>query len=136
MTFKQLMIRYLKENGFYSTFAKANRRQYYKLINENDMVQFFEYVRANVWRFKYNTIYEFLSRITKNKMVIKAGDIIEVKTQDGKYTFKYIVFDVWYTDFSVLMDNGGRISLSRVISVNGEPYDFNNGWEFKNKLAL
>jgi len=134
MTFKQLLIRYLKEHGEYGAFSKRTP----KLINREDNFELFWCASSNCWRFGclYKNIHEFISAVAVNIITIKKGDIVVAKTQDGKYSFSYIVRDVWYSTFSVITESGGIISLKRIIYVNSRPYDFNNGWEFKNKKAF
>lgn len=138
MTFKQLLIRYLKEMGGYSAVSIESNRFHIKRIDSKDIISLFEYARVYSYLLyrRYHNVYEFISAVAVNEIKIKKGDIVEAKTQDGKYVFSYVVNDVWYSNFSVITENGGTISLYRITSINGEPYDFNNCWEFKNKNAF
>lgn len=140
MTFKQLLLRYLKEIGYYPALSRMG---YSKLVKNNMSSNATELLRlANYilrisginWFYHGDKMYLFLKDWTNIDFKIKKGDIVTIETLDGKYSYDFEVFDVWYYDYTISLVSGGKISIDRIKAVNGKPVDFKNSWAFKRNI--
>ena len=140
MTFKQLLLRYLKETGNFSVLSK---RGYSRVVKNNmssnpiellRLVGFIFEISGVEWFYKGDKKQLFIKDWADIDFSLKHGDIVEVETIDGKYTFKFEVFRVWAYDYTFSPVSGGRIGVERIKSVNGKPVDLINGWKFKRNL--
>jgi hypothetical protein len=86
------------------------------------------------WFYHGDRMYLFIKDWTNFNTSIKSGDTITVETPDGKYSFDFKVFNVWYSDFSVTLLSGGKISIDRIKAINGKSVDFKNNWNFKKSI--
>ena len=141
MTFEQLLLRYLKETGYFSVLSKRG----YSWIVKNNMstnpinlltlVGLIFNLSGVKWFYNGDKKYLFFKDWADIDFSLKKGDIVEVETIDGKYTFKFEVFEVWTYDYTFSLASGGRIGIERIKSVNGKPVDLKNGWKFKRNLT-
>ncbi len=140
MTFKQLLLRYLKEAGGYSALSSMG---YSRLVKHNmssnpiELLRLVGYIfdiSGVKWFYNGDKMHLFLKDWADIDFSLKKGDIVEVETIDGKYTFKFEVFEVWTYDYTFSLVSGGRIGIERIKSVNGKPVDLKNGWKFKRNL--
>ena len=140
MTFKQLLLRYLKEIGKYSALSSMG---YSKLVKCNmssnpiELLRLVDYIfkiTGESWFYKNYRDYLFFKDWAGIDFSLKKGDIVTVETIDGKYSFDYEVFKVWYYDYTFSLVSGGRISINRIKKVNGKPVDLKNGWYLKRNL--
>ena len=76
----------------------------------------------------------FLKDWTNIDLKIKKGDIVTIETLDGKYSYDFEVFDVWYYDYTISLVSGGKIGIERIKAINGKPVDFKNNWDFKKNI--
>lgn len=140
MTFKQLLLRYLKETGKYSVLSSMG---YSKLVKHNmssnpiELLRLVDYIfkiTGESWFYKNDKHQLFFKDWAGIDFSLKRGDIVTVETIDGKYSFDYEVFEVWNYDYTFSLVSGGRISIDRIKKVNGKPVDLKNGWYFKRNL--
>jgi hypothetical protein len=140
MTFKQLLLRYLKENGYYPTLSRIG---YSKLVKNNmssnatELLRLADYIlriSGINWFYHGDRMHLFLKDWTNIDLKIKKGDIVTVETLDGKYSYEFEVFEVWIYDYTISLASGGKISIERIKAVNGKLVDFKNNWDFKRNL--
>ena len=145
MTLKNAFFRYLKERGLFGVFISVmrlgrinpSRKKFEDLFYNFDGLCRYHY-GFNVFSDKYYYVGNFIKDWMENKGIveIKKGDKISVKTLEGKYTYEYIVIDVFAAEnkITIAEPNGMRFSdipLERIDSVNGKKVDFINGWRLK-----
>lgn len=144
MTLKQLFKRYLKEKNYYGALFEYIEMYYCidslkcrKLIESCDVSFLFwltskmtQFNKLN-WYYRNKSIYEFVNDWCEFKDEIKRGDILTVKTIEGKYEYEYTALEVWLTRMEVETDTHNFIKLERISKVNGKECDYANGWKFK-----
>lgn len=140
MTFKQLLLRYLKEVGYYPVLSRMG---YSKLVRNNmstnvtELLRLADYIlriSGINWFYGGDKMHLFLKDWTNMDLKINRGDIVTIETPDGKYSYDFEVFEVWYYDYTISLASGGKISIERIKAVNGNPVDFKNNWDFKRNL--
>lgn len=143
MTLKQLLLRYLKEKGFYSILSEKaysslvinnikNGKESFYLANF--IIVLSNSMKCYEWRKYQSNPLKFFNEWARNEYSVKSGDTITVNTIDGKYSYDFIVIGVNEYTLSVLLENGNTIDLDRIIAVNGKPTDFLNSWHFKKNI--
>jgi len=143
MTVRSVIKRYLIEKGIYGAVQKKIRERTgrigfnYNLFKIDDSY-FFENIKTAMYMIgdysiQYFTLYGFLKKVAQGDYSINNGDIITVKTQDGKYEFEFKVLMAWYGAFEAELEDGHRISFDRIESINGEKLNFKNRWKLKEK---
>lgn len=150
MTLKNAFYRYLKERGLFGVFISVMRlshinpskKKFDDLFYKFDSLCRYNY-GLNIFPDKYYYVGNFIKDWMENKGVaeIKKGDTISVKTLEGKYTYNYIVIDVFAAEnkITIAEPNGRRFSdipLERIDSVNGKKVDFINGWTLKKVSSI
>lgn len=142
MSFKQLFFRYLKQTGKYGVISNYGYCQSLKYFDINNPCYLLEFVESvffanNVkWFYTGDKRYLFFKDWAGNKYEVKKGDIVYVKTLDGKYICKFTVRDIWVSDMTFFTDKGNKISLDRIVNINGKYVDYKNGWYFKKNIQL
>lgn len=148
MTLKQVVLRYIKELGYYSLYLNYLKYGYKaesligaeKFIKGANSYNLF-YIATNMAKayklFWPYTIYQF-NRFIEDWCVpimeIKRGDTVSAKTLDGKHEFDYKVFDVWFSKMEIETENSCFINIERISKVNGKKANFAKGWEFKKDI--
>lgn len=143
MKFRDLLFRYLKEVGAYGAamgILRSNfRRRYldgygnsywFMLLCDDDG---YGGCFGEPWWKAYS---KFLSEKVYNPEFerIKLGDIVSVKTQEGKHIVEYRVCFTIYEEGCIVSYSGGKIKASRIVELNGKPFDYDNGWRFREKI--
>jgi len=136
MTLKQAIKRYLKEYGLYGIMSNDLR----KISGDNAVSIFYiaQYlcdIKHVFWTYKNKSFYNFVSDWLFPDIDIKHGDIIRIKTQDGKYEFEHIAFEFWRHSMKIQLENGGFVGIERVSQINGKKVNFKNGCKFKRSLV-
>jgi len=143
MTLKQLLLRYLKEKGFYSILSEKAYSSLVRNNIRNGKESFFlanfiivlsDSMKRYEWQKYQSNVLKFFNEWARNEYSVKSGDTITVNTIDGKYSYDFIVTCVNEYTLSVLLENGNSIDLDRIIAVNGKPTDFLHGWHFKKNI--
>lgn len=148
MTLKQVLIRYLKDIGYYGMLYRYMLYCYCngRYITCNKMLtncgpnELFWYIGKMSdslhvrWAYRNRTLYEFVSDWCEPIIDIGKGDIVTAVTQDGKYEFTYRVRDVWLSTFELELEGGQRLSISRISKVNGKDCNFTKGWKFRKEV--
>lgn len=147
MTLKQLFKRYLKEKGLYGALVEYIK-QYYcidynrclKHIENSSVGDLFWFTGKMTncyhikWYYYNKTLYDFVKDWCVFEKEIKRGDVLTVKTIEGKYEFKYIALDLWLTRMEVETDTHCFIKLERISKVNGKECNYAKGWAFKKDI--
>ncbi len=147
MTLKQLFKRYLKEKNYYGTLVRFMNRYYgfsmvrcRKALESCTSTDLFWYVcsmtkeyRLN-WYYQNKSLFEFVQDWCEFKDEIKRGDILTVKTLEGKYEYEYVAYDVWFSRMEVETDKHSFIKLERISKINGKECNYANNWKFKREV--
>ena len=147
MTLKQLFKRYLKEKNYYGTLVLFMKMYYgfnivrcRKALESCTSTDLFWYAcsmakqyRLN-WYYKNKSLFEFVQDWCEFKDEIKRGDILTVKTLEGKYEYEYVAYDVWLSRMEVETDTHSFIKLERISKINGKECNYANNWKFKKEV--
>lgn len=136
MTLVQLFKRYLKETGYYKYI---NRYSYNIKHNDFNFTRLYYFVAGIFfymsikWYYSDRRIAIFIHDWAENKFKIKQGDMVSVKTQDGKYEYEFI-YSYSLNPLEFFTENGDKIEKDRIVKINGKECDYKNGWRFKKQL--
>ena len=162
MTLKQAFKRYLKNKGLYGPLINHINAEYHMKnfgkLSECDLYYYLcYYLRSNgfqnSWEYtrKRISFEEFSRQAFKHNFGIpQQGDLITVKTPDGKYSFDYEVVNYGPPRFGCVnaltpkqkRDEGKIIypsyehtiiRLDRIDKVNGIPVNYKDGWELRDQ---
>lgn len=144
MTFKQALFRYLKEKGIFgylSNWGYSVNLRHLDSDNVDELMSFVDYAFYNCfhttgellcWYYTGPKRVYFFDDWVENIYKLKKGDIVYVKTKDGKYSIRYVIGHISIYDIAFIPDGScSKISLNRIVNLNGKDIDFKNGWRLK-----
>ena len=143
MTFRDLLFRHLKEVGAYGAVMGILRRNFRRRYLDGYGNPYWFMLLCDVdfgygdgFGNSWDAYNKFLSEKVYNPEFerIKLGDNIAVKTQDGKHIVEYRVGLTIYEEGSIVTYSGNKIKASRIVKLNGKPFDYDNGWRFREKI--
>ena len=140
MTLEQLFKRYLKEIGYYNYLSRYSYNiKHYKSHNVFNFTSLYYLVASTIfymgikWYYNDKSIAIFIHDLAENKFKIKQGDMVSVKTQDGKYEYEFI-YSYSLNPLEFFTENGAKIEKDRIVKINGKECDYKNGWIFNKQL--
>ena len=128
MTAKQVLIRFMKDNGYYRHVMNKGR------LFGNPANSIYLYlglcIDANDGNYPFSncSYIRAMSVLSEFSRKFKYGDKIMVCTQDGKYEYEYI-FAGLAGDFESFVDDTNNFhKLDRITMINGERVDGKKGF--------
>ena len=146
MTCKQVFKRYLKEIGYYGALLNFISSNIYgaqkcrRIIDECEVedlylwtINMFRYYSLH-WHYDKRILYELITDLCENNFEIKEGDILTIKTQDGKYEYEYTALIFWRSMMKVETTDHRFFKIGRISKINGRDCNYDNCWKFKKNI--
>lgn len=130
MTAKHILIRYLKDNGYFHYIL--SKEALFNAPAESIFWSLKLCIEDANFMFKDSTFYSAMTKLIGEMHGLKTGDKLMLCTQDGKYEYEYTFLNM-LDDFESFIDTDRNIhKLDRITMINGKRVDGKKGF-FKYK---